>query len=131
MIDAARRYNRVVQAGTQRRSGAVLAKAVQFLRDGGLGKLYAGKTVIYRSRDPIGVAQDSPVPSGVNYDLWLGPAPVRPFRTDTEFPPSLTTYACSPSAAKATLCGCLPTRNGPVRRRVDASIRSSPKAASR
>jgi predicted dehydrogenase len=79
MIDAARRYNRVVQAGTQRRSGAVLAKAVRFLRDGGLGKLYGVKIVIYRSRDPIGVAQDSPVPSGVNYDLWLGPAPVRPF----------------------------------------------------
>ena len=79
MIDAARRYNRVVQAGTQRRSGAVLEKAVQFLRDGGLGAVYSGKTVIYRARDPIGVAADSPVPAGVNYDLWLGPAPARTF----------------------------------------------------
>ena len=79
MIEAARRYNRVVQAGTQRRSGVVLAKAVQFLRDGGLGKLYAGKTVIYRPRDPIGVAADGPVPPGVHYDMWLGPAPSRPF----------------------------------------------------
>ena len=79
MIDAARRYNRVVEAGTQRRSGAVLGKAVQFLRDGGLGKVYAGKTVIYRARDPIGVAADSAVPPGVHYDLWLGPAPSRPF----------------------------------------------------
>ena len=49
MIEAARRYNRVVAVGTQRRSGAVLAKAVQFLRDGGLGTVYAGKTVVYRS----------------------------------------------------------------------------------
>jgi predicted dehydrogenase len=79
MIDAARRYNRIVQAGTQRRSGAVLARAVQFLRDHGLGTIYGGKTVIYRGRDPIGVAADSTVPPGVNYDLWLGPAPSRPF----------------------------------------------------
>ena len=79
MIETARRYNRVVQAGTQRRSGAVLGKAVQFLRDGGLGTVYAGKTVVYRQRDPIGVTADSPVPPGVNYDLWLGPAPLRPF----------------------------------------------------
>jgi predicted dehydrogenase len=79
MIEAARRYNRVVEVGTQRRSGVVLARAVRFLRDGGLGKVYAGKTVIYRPRDPIGVAADGPVPPGVHYDMWLGPAPSRPF----------------------------------------------------
>src|SRR5436309_1187316 len=70
MIQAARRYNRVVAVGTQRRSSVVLGKAVQFLRDGGLGKVYAGKAVIYRPRDPIGVAADSQVPQGVHYDLW-------------------------------------------------------------
>jgi predicted dehydrogenase len=79
MIEAARRHNRVVAVGTQRRSGVVLAKAVQFLRDGGLGKVHMGKTVMYRQRDPIGVIADGPVPPGVNYDLWLGPAPSRPF----------------------------------------------------
>jgi predicted dehydrogenase len=79
MIEAATRHNRVVQAGLQRRSGAGLAKAVQFLRDGGLGKIYAGKTVVYRQRDPIGVVANSAVPPGVNYDMWLGPAPARPF----------------------------------------------------
>ena len=79
MIEAARRYNRIVEVGTQRRSGAVLVKAVQFLRDGGLGTLYAGKTVVYRQRDPIGVVADSPVPPGVHYERWLGPAPSRPF----------------------------------------------------
>jgi predicted dehydrogenase len=79
MIEAARRYDRVVQVGTQRRSGAGLAKAVQFLREGGLGTVYAGKTVIYRPRDPIGVVADGPVPPGVHYDLWLGPAPQRAF----------------------------------------------------
>jgi predicted dehydrogenase len=79
MIEAVRRHDRVVAVGTQRRSGAVLAKAVQFLRDGGLGTIYSGKTVIHRPRDPIGVVADSPVPAGVHYDLWLGPAPSRPF----------------------------------------------------
>ena len=79
MIEAARRYNRIVQAGTQRRSGIVLAKAVQFLRDGGLGNIYAGKAIIYRRREPIGVAADVQVPPGVHYDMWLGPAPQRAF----------------------------------------------------
>lgn len=79
MIEAARRYDRVVQVGTQRRSNAVLAKAAQFLRDGGLGAVHAGKTVVYRPRTPIGVVADSAAPAGVHYDLWLGPAPSRPF----------------------------------------------------
>ena len=79
MIDAARRYKRVVAVGTQRRSGDVVAKAVQFLREGGLGTLHGARTVIHRFRDPIGVVADGPVPAGVNYDLWLGPAPSRQF----------------------------------------------------
>ncbi len=79
MIEAASRHNRIVQVGTQRRSSAMLARAAQFLREGGLGTLYAGRTIVYRFRDPIGVAADGPVPPGVNYDLWLGPAPARPF----------------------------------------------------
>ncbi len=79
MIDAARRANRIVAAGTQRRSSALLAKSVEFLRAGGLGNVYAGRTVIARGRDPIGAAPDSPVPPGVHYDLWLGPAPARAF----------------------------------------------------
>ena len=57
MIEAARRYNRIVAVGTQRRSGAVVAKAAQFLREGGLGTIYAGRTVINRLRDPIGASQ--------------------------------------------------------------------------
>lgn len=79
MIEAAARYNRVVAVGTQRRSSPLLAKAAEFLRGGGVGTIYAGKTVVYRPRDPIGVAQNTPVPPGVHYDLWLGPAPERPF----------------------------------------------------
>ncbi len=79
MIEAARRHNRLVAVGTQRRSSAVAAKAAALIADGGLGRVHMGKTVIYRQRDPIGVAADSPVPPGVHYDLWLGAAPSRPF----------------------------------------------------
>ena len=79
MIEAARRHSRVVAVGTQRRSSALLAKAVQFLREGGLGTVYGAKTIVYRYRDPIGVTADAAIPPGVHYDLWLGPAPARPF----------------------------------------------------
>jgi predicted dehydrogenase len=79
MIEAARRHNRIVSVGTQRRSDRLAAVAAKFLREGGLGHVYSGKTTVYRPRDPIGVVPDSPVPPGVHYDLWLGPAPARPF----------------------------------------------------
>ena len=79
MMAAAERYGRIVSVGTQRRSSPVVARAVEFLREGGLGTVYSGKTTIYRQRDPIGVAANGPVPPGVHYDLWLGPAPARPF----------------------------------------------------
>lgn len=79
MIETARRSSRVVAVGTQRRSGVLLGKAVEFLRGGGLGTIYSAKAVIYRPRDPIGVVADSAVPPGVHYDMWLGPAPLRAF----------------------------------------------------
>ena len=79
MIEAAARHSRIVAVGTQRRSASIVAKAVEFLRDDGLGRIYGAKTVIHRPRDPIGVAADSAVPPGVHYDLWLGPAPLRPY----------------------------------------------------
>jgi len=79
MMAAASRHDRVVTVGTQRRSAPVIARAAQFLREGGLGRVHMGKTVIHRPRDPIGVAPDGAAPAGVEYDLWLGPAPERPF----------------------------------------------------
>jgi predicted dehydrogenase len=79
MVEAARKYKRVVQAGTQRRSNQVTKEAIKFLQSGGLGKLYAARCSVLRPRDPIGHKPDSAVPEGVHYDLWLGPAPQRPF----------------------------------------------------
>lgn len=79
MVEAARKYKRVVQAGTQRRSSETVRQAVEFLRGGGLGRIYAAKCSVLRPREPIGRKPDSAVPAGVHYDLWLGPAPARPF----------------------------------------------------
>jgi predicted dehydrogenase len=79
MVEAARKYDRVVQLGTQRRSGAHFASAAEFVRSGKLGKVPFARTCIAGNRPSIGRKADEPVPKGVDYDLWLGPAPQRPF----------------------------------------------------
>jgi predicted dehydrogenase len=79
MVEAARKYDRVVQTGTQTRSREAVRKAVDFLRAGKLGKIKVGRGIVYRKREGIGRKPDGPVPAGVDYNLWLGPAPERPF----------------------------------------------------
>jgi len=79
MVEAARRYNRIVQVGFQNRSIIGVRQAMKFLHDGKLGKIYMAKGLCYKPRDGIGRYPDSPVPKGVHYDIWLGPAPLRPF----------------------------------------------------
>ena len=79
MVEAARRYNRIVQNGLQIRSSIAIQAAVDFLQSGGLGEVYMAKGLCYKWRDTIGRTPDEPVPPGVHYDLWLGPAPQRPF----------------------------------------------------
>ncbi|HEY4564124.1 MAG TPA: gfo/Idh/MocA family oxidoreductase, partial [Thermoanaerobaculia bacterium] len=79
IVEAARKYNRVVQTGTQSRSSPALAEAVEFLRAGKLGKIFMAKGLCYKPRGSIGIMANAPVPPGVDYDLWLGPAPKRPF----------------------------------------------------
>jgi predicted dehydrogenase len=82
MVRAARKYDRVVQMGTQRRSGAYFQSAAEFVRAGNLGKVPFARTWIAGARKSIGRKQDAPVPAGVDYDLWLGPAPERPFNAN-------------------------------------------------
>ena len=79
MVEAARKYDRVVQVGTQRRSGAHFRKAAEFVRAGQLGKVPFARAWIAGHRKSIGRKADEPVPAGVDYDLWQGPAPARPF----------------------------------------------------
>jgi predicted dehydrogenase len=79
LVDAAKQFGKCVQHGTQARSGETVRAGIRFLREGGIGKVRAAKAINHQLRGPIGRAPESDPPAGVNYDLWLGPAPKRPF----------------------------------------------------
>jgi predicted dehydrogenase len=80
MVDVARRKNRVVQMGTQQRSAPHFTDAVEYVKSGKLGKIRVVKTWAYQDwMGNIPRVPDSDPPAGVDYDLWLGPAPKRPF----------------------------------------------------
>ncbi len=79
MVEAARKYDRIVQLGTQRRSAPHFQSAAEFVRSGKLGKVPFARTWIAGHRPSIGHKKDGQPPAGVDYDLWLGPAPERPF----------------------------------------------------
>jgi predicted dehydrogenase len=82
MVEAARKYHRVVQLGTQSRSSASLARAAELVRSGKLGKTPHARAWIGGSRPNIGRQKDISAPSGVDYNLWLGPAPERAFNVN-------------------------------------------------
>ena len=79
MIEAAKKYNRVVQHGVQLRSSVALQDAVKHLRDGLIGNVYMARGLVYKWRPDIGDRGTSPIPEGLNYDLWTGPAEMKPF----------------------------------------------------
>lgn len=79
MVQAARKYERVVQVGMQSRSENDKQAAMKYLHSGELGDVYRAKVIILKGRASIGRVKDSPIPKGVNWDLFLGPAPYRPF----------------------------------------------------
>jgi predicted dehydrogenase len=81
MVEAARKYNRVVQAGTMQRSGAHFQEAAEVVRSGKLGKITFVRTFNYglQSEEGIGNPPDADPPPGLDWDMWLGPAPKRPF----------------------------------------------------
>jgi predicted dehydrogenase len=80
MRDAARKYDRVCQMGTHWRSGARYAEAIEMVRSGKLGKVRQVRCSAYLDWvGAIGNPPDEPVPPGVDYEMWLGPAPARPF----------------------------------------------------
>jgi predicted dehydrogenase len=79
LVQAANRYNRIVQHGTQSRSSKTAREAVQRVHNGEIGEVYLSRGLCYKWRDTIGRAPVGPVPSGVHYDLWTGPAPKHAF----------------------------------------------------
>lgn len=79
MIEAARKYHRMVQIGSQGRSSANRQKAMQLLHDGIIGKVYMARGLCFNRRRSIGHVADSPIPPGLDWDKFLGPAPMRPY----------------------------------------------------
>lgn len=76
MVEAARKYKRIVQCGTQCRSSVGLQQAVQYVREGKLGKIIRARGFCYKARKSIGTVNGpQAVPDYINYDLWCGPAP--------------------------------------------------------
>jgi predicted dehydrogenase len=79
VIKAARKYGRVVQQGSQMRNSPVTERAGQLLKDGIIGDIKIARAWTAETRSVVKPVPDSQPPTGVDYDLWLGPAPKRPF----------------------------------------------------
>ncbi len=82
MVQAAEKLGKIVQTGTQCRSHKGIQDAIAFLHSGKLGKVYMAKGLCYKPRGSIGIKPDGPVPAGLDYDLWCGPAEKRPFNAN-------------------------------------------------
>lgn len=92
LIDSARKYKRIVQHGTQMRSSDTFAKAGEILKSGLLGEIRMSKAWNIQKRSHPEPAADSKTPPGVNYDLWLGPAPARGSFNPNRFDPNWHWY---------------------------------------
>lgn len=79
LVKCAQQHNKCVQHGTQRRTDPVEMAGIRALNDGLIGDVYMAKAINHQLRKKIGRASPEAAPPGVDYDLWLGPAPVRPF----------------------------------------------------
>ncbi len=79
MIQAARTHKRMVQVGSQSRSIGHKRLAMQMLREGAVGEVYMARGLCFRRRESIGRTPQESVPSGLDWDQFLGPAPMRPY----------------------------------------------------
>ncbi len=79
LINAAKKYKVLIQHHAERRCFQGFKSAMDFPHSGGLGEIYLANGLCYKWHDTIGKIPNEPVPKGVHYDLWLGPAPKRPF----------------------------------------------------
>jgi predicted dehydrogenase len=79
IVAAARKYNRMVQHGSQIRSSVAVQEAIKQMRQGLIGDIYLSRGLCFKFRNTIGHKPVEPVPPGVDYDLWTGPSPMHPF----------------------------------------------------
>lgn len=74
MVEAARKYGRMVQIGTQNRSSPNVMEGIRRLKEGVIGKVYMARGMTYKMRGSLGKHNPRPVPEGLNWDAWVGPA---------------------------------------------------------
>lgn len=79
MVEAAQKYNRIVQHGVQLRSSPSVREAIKMVHEGYIGRVYMSRGLVFRWRGDIGNKGFEPVPEGLDYDIWTGPAAMRPF----------------------------------------------------
>jgi len=79
MVEASRKYNRIVQVGFQNRSITEVMQAINFLHYGGIGEVFMARGTCFKPRDSFGITPDSDPPESLDYDMWLGPASWRPY----------------------------------------------------
>jgi predicted dehydrogenase len=76
IVEAARKYKKIVQTGTQSRSNPGMRDGIQYIHDGKIGEVKLARGLCYKPRGAIGPKGNYDVPASVNYDLWSGPAPL-------------------------------------------------------
>jgi predicted dehydrogenase len=79
LVVAAEKYNRIAQHGTNSRSGPAIIEGVQKMNAGLIGDVYLSRGLCYKWRNTIGRAVEETPPAGFHFDLWTGPAPMKPF----------------------------------------------------
>lgn len=84
MVNAARRYGRIMQAGTQQRSMPIFQKAMGLVHDGTLGRITSATAWVGTNGWNVGETEE-PIPKGLDWDRWLGPAPYRPYSRQRYF----------------------------------------------
>jgi len=79
MVQAARKYRRMVQVGTQNRSSPNVVEGIRRLKEGVIGKLYMARGVSYKMRGHLKKNEEAPIPEGLDWDAWVGPARMVPY----------------------------------------------------
>ncbi|QDS93530.1 Glucose--fructose oxidoreductase precursor [Roseimaritima multifibrata] len=76
LVEAAKKYKRICQVGTQSRSSAAVQEAVKFIAEGNIGEVKLARGLCYKRRKSIGPLGDYPIPEGIDFALWTGPATI-------------------------------------------------------
>lgn len=84
LVEAQRKYGKLVQMGTQRRSSPLFIDVVKKIQDGLVGRAYYAKAWYSNDRKSIGIGKEVAVPAVLDWDLWQGPAPRQPYRNNVQ-----------------------------------------------